>query len=149
MEDNMSIETTGEKWIELPENVVFHIFSYMSPRELLNCSQVCRLWYRVAKDEFLWKELLYKVYSIDRAKGITPGKSSWLEEFKSLYYDTPVIESEAIVPVPEHIDEIYHISFSHNGQMFAVTSANGFLMVNILLKFDNGSYIYFLLIFLQ
>ena len=88
--------------------------------------QVCKHWHQVALDDFLWKELLYTTWQISRAIPIAPGKSSWLSEFRRLHYHTPVIQSEVI---KEHRDQVLHISFSHDGSMFATCSKDGYVKV--------------------
>jgi WD40 repeat protein len=83
---------------------------------------------QVAFDEQLWKLHLYKYYRIPRNIGIAPGKTSWLQEFRRLYYHTPEVKGTVI---KQHTDQVLHVSFSHNGQMFATCSKDGFIKVMI------------------
>lgn len=55
------------------------------------------------------------------------GKSSWLDEFKRLTYHTPLLETEVLL---EHSHQVLHVSFSHNGKMFATCSKDGYVLVN-------------------
>lgn len=57
---------------------------------------------------------------------MAPGMSSWRSEFKRLIYHTPAIESEVM---HEHKDQVLHVSFAHNGRLFATTSKDGFIKV--------------------
>ncbi|XP_022235882.1 F-box/LRR-repeat protein 5-like, partial [Limulus polyphemus] len=60
-----------EEWIKpywfslLPLEVVHVIFSYLSPQELLKCSEVCQLWNQAAHEPQLWKNL----YPVHWARG--------------------------------------------------------------------------------
>ncbi|XP_043275210.1 F-box/WD repeat-containing protein 5 isoform X2 [Venturia canescens] len=87
---------------------------------------VCKQWNRVSKDEFLWKDLFYRTYKIEPTVGIIPGKTSWLSEFKRLTYHTPLLETEV---QKEHCHQVLHVSFSHNGKMFATCSKDGYILV--------------------
>jgi len=54
------------------------------------------------------------------------GKTSWLAEYKRLSYHTPVIQTEIL---REHSHQVLHVSFAHNGQMFATCSKDGYVLV--------------------
>ncbi|XP_046413116.1 F-box/WD repeat-containing protein 5 isoform X1 [Neodiprion fabricii] len=113
-------------WWYLPDSVLLSIFQYLTPKELLTVGEVCRTWHRVCKDEFLWKDLFYQTYKIDPNVSIMPGKTSWLQEFKRLTYHTPLLETEVR---KEHTNQVLHVSFSHNGQMFTTCSKDGYIIV--------------------
>src|ERR1043165_6645979 len=57
---------------------------------------------------------------------MAPGKTSWLSEYRRLCYCIPYVESQIL---HKHCDEVVHISFSHNGEMFATTSKDGCVKV--------------------
>ncbi|XP_011881100.1 PREDICTED: F-box/WD repeat-containing protein 5 isoform X1 [Vollenhovia emeryi] len=116
----------GLSWCVMSDSILLGIFQYLSPKELTTASEVCRSWYRVSRDEFLWKYLFYRTYKIDPDVGIVPGKTSWLGEFKRLAYHTPLIETEVL---KEHSHQVLHVSFSHNGKMFATCSKDGYILV--------------------
>lgn len=113
-------------WYYMPDSILLSIFQYLTPKELTIAGEVCRSWHRVSRDEFLWKYLLYRTYKIDPDVGIVPGKTSWLGEFKRLAYHTPLIETEVL---KEHSHQVLHVSFSHNGKMFATCSKDGYIRV--------------------
>ncbi|XP_018303208.1 F-box/WD repeat-containing protein 5 isoform X1 [Mycetomoellerius zeteki] len=122
-----SSRSEGEfNWYVMSDSILLSIFQYLTPRELLTAGEVCRSWFRVSRDEFLWKYLFYRTYKIDPDVGIVPGKTSWLGEFKRLAYHTPLIETEVL---KEHSHQVLHVSFSHNGKMFATCSKDGYILV--------------------
>lgn len=62
-------------WYVMSDSILLSIFQYLTPRELMIAGEVCRSWYRVSRDEFLWKYLFYRTYKIDPDVGIVPGTS--------------------------------------------------------------------------
>ncbi|XP_026672094.1 F-box/WD repeat-containing protein 5 isoform X2 [Ceratina calcarata] len=125
-ESEGSTTSQGSDWHYMPDTVLLNIFQYLTPRELTIAGEVCKSWYRVSHDEFLWKDLFYQTYKIDPDIGIKPGKTSWLGEFKRLTYHIPLIETELLT---EHCHQVLHVSFSHNGKMFATCSKDGYVFV--------------------
>ncbi|GAB1600846.1 F-box/WD WD repeat-containing 5 [Argonauta hians] len=113
-------------WNLLPEHLLLHIFCYLSAQSVLNCSLMCTKWLRIAYDELLWKKLFYTEWNISRDVTISPGKKSWMEEYKRLSYHTPSIESEVL---KQHSDQVLHVSFSHDGSMFSTCSKDGYVKV--------------------
>ncbi|KAJ4428297.1 hypothetical protein ANN_24315 [Periplaneta americana] len=117
---------TNSNWYYLPDSILLHIFQYLSARELLDVGLTCRSWLRVSYDEFLWKDLFYYNFKIDPSVKIVPGKTSWLAEYKRLSYHTPVVQTEVL---KEHSHQVLHVSFAHNGKMFATCSKDGYVLV--------------------
>lgn len=60
------------------------------------------------------------------------GTQSWLEEYKRLIYHVPVILTEDIKDAHNH--QVLHVSFSHNGEMFATCSKDGHVFVSICMR---------------
>ncbi|XP_053996720.1 F-box/WD repeat-containing protein 5 isoform X1 [Hylaeus anthracinus] len=116
----------NERWCYMPDSILLNIFQYLTPRELTIAGEACRSWHRVSCDEFLWKDLFYQTYKIDPDVGIMPGKTSWLGEFKRLTYHIPLLETEVL---KGHSHQVLHVSFSHNGKMFATCSKDGYIFV--------------------
>ena len=125
-EENNSDNSDYGGWMYMPDSVLLIIFQFLSPKELLTAGEACRSWNRVSQDEMLWKRLFYKTYKVDPSVGIMPGKTSWLGEFKRLTYHVPLIETEIL---KEHSHQVLHVSFSHNGKMFATCSKDGYVLV--------------------
>ncbi|XP_035230118.1 F-box/WD repeat-containing protein 5-like [Stegodyphus dumicola] len=115
---------TSELWHVMPDPVLLYIFSYLSAKDLLNVRRTCKNWLRLASDQFLWKRLFHVDFKIDRSIPIAPGKNSWLSEYKRLKYHTPMQQTEVLV---EHTHQVLHVSFSHNGEMFASSSKDGYI----------------------
>ncbi|KAK0079891.1 hypothetical protein PV325_000658, partial [Microctonus aethiopoides] len=116
----------NENWYYMPDSILLSIFQLLTPKEVMVAGSVCKSWNRVSHDELLWKELFYRTYKIDPSVGIMPGKTSWLGEFKRLTYHTPLLETEVL---KEHSHQVLHVSFSHNGKMFATCSKDGYIFV--------------------
>ncbi|XP_067001558.2 F-box/WD repeat-containing protein 5 [Anabrus simplex] len=115
-----------DRWNYLPDSILLHIFQYLTAKELLDVGLVCKTWNRVTYDELLWKALLYNNFKIDPSVGIAPDKVSWLSEYKRLSYHTPVVQTEVL---EDHSHQVLHVSFAHNGTMFATCSKDGFVLV--------------------
>ena len=93
--------------------------------------QTCHHWHRVALDEFIWKALFARWWKVEkRALNLAPGKSSWLSEFKRLYYHTPLVECEML---RKHRDQVLHVTFSHDGKLFSTCSKDGYVRVGVYL----------------
>lgn len=60
-------------WYVMSDSILLNIFQYLTPKELMTAGEVCQSWYRVSRDEFLWKYLFYRTYKIDPDVGIVPG----------------------------------------------------------------------------
>jgi len=70
-------ESDEFNWYVMSDSILLSIFQYLTPRELLTAGEVCRSWFRVSRDEFLWKYLFYRTYKIDPDVGIVPGMSCY------------------------------------------------------------------------
>lgn len=60
-------------WEFLPAPALFTTFQYLGYKDLVNAGKVCHHWYMVSKDEFLWKELFYRNFKVDRSVKIVSG----------------------------------------------------------------------------
>ncbi|CAG5108873.1 Similar to Fbxw5: F-box/WD repeat-containing protein 5 (Mus musculus) [Cotesia congregata] len=119
-------ESCNDNWYFMPDSILLSIFSLLTPKEVVSAGLVCKHWYRVSQDELLWKQLFYRTYKIDPSVGIMPGKISWFDEFRRLAYHTPLLETEVLL---DHAHQVLHVSFSHNGKMFATCSKDGHVIV--------------------
>ncbi|GBO24398.1 F-box/WD repeat-containing protein 5 [Araneus ventricosus] len=117
---------SSEFWYLLPDPLLLYVFSHLSAKELLNARGTCRNWNRVATDEFLWKRLFHNDFKIDKSIPIAPGKYSWFNEYRRLKYHIPSEQTEVLV---EHTHQVLHVSFAHNGKMFASSSKDGYIKV--------------------
>lgn len=53
-------ETTGRSVLDLPDEVYLHLFSFLSPIDLCQISNVCKKWYRLATDDDVWRQRLIR-----------------------------------------------------------------------------------------
>ena len=83
------------------------------------------MWNRVANDETLWRSLLRATLH-DPSCALAPGKTSWKQEYKRIYYHCPIVHTETL---REHTDEVLHVSFAHRGHLFSTTSKDATLRV--------------------
>ncbi|GFR16805.1 hypothetical protein TNCT_380341 [Trichonephila clavata] len=118
--------SSSDFWHLLPDPLLLYIFSHLSAKELLSARKTCRNWLRVATDEFLWKRLFRNDFKIDKNIPIAPGKYSWFNEYRRLKYHIPSEETEVL---SEHSHQVLHVSFAHNGKMFASSSKDGYIKV--------------------
>lgn len=64
------------------------------------------------------------------------GADSWYGEYKRLTYNIPMVLTDDIQDAHGH--QVLHVSFSHNGKMFATCSKDGFVIVSSI--FDGGKW---------
>lgn len=119
-------ENPAGYWHILPDPVLLYVFSHLNAKQLVNVRKTCRNWLRIATDELLWKRLFQNDFKIDRSIPIAPGRYSWFNEYRRLKYHTPTQETEVLT---EHTHQVLHVSFSHNGEMFASSSKDGYIKV--------------------
>lgn len=72
-------------------------------------------------------------WKVDTSIPMSPMGVSWKGEYMRLFYHTPRIESEVL---KDHKDQVLHVSYSHDGKLFATTSKDGYIKVR-LWYFDN------------
>lgn len=61
-------------WSYMPDYILLHIFGFLSVEVILQASLVCKSWYRISRDECLWKHLFQNNFKINKKIGILPGK---------------------------------------------------------------------------
>ncbi|XP_072287534.1 F-box/WD repeat-containing protein 5 isoform X2 [Pyxicephalus adspersus] len=103
----------------LPDSILYQIFLSLKPADLLSAGLVCRRWYAVSRDDFLWKELFYRHYNVQKLIHRYPGTDSWYAEFQRLHDTVPSVEVDRL---QEHTDQVLHISFSRAGDLCASCS---------------------------
>lgn len=103
----------------LPDTILYQIFLNVDYEDVLAAGLVCLQWYAVSRDEFLWKEHFYRYYRLDRDVPRHPAAVSWYKEFQRLYDTIPCVKIQTLT---EHSDQVLHLSFAHNGLLFASCS---------------------------
>ena len=56
-ESDVGTEQKQSLLLRFPSEITLKIFSYLGPKDLCRCAQVCRLWSQSARDGELWREL--------------------------------------------------------------------------------------------
>ena len=51
-------ENNEKSILDLPDEVYLHLFSFLSPLDLCQISNVCKKWYRLATDDTVWRQRL-------------------------------------------------------------------------------------------
>lgn len=69
-------EETDEEasWKSLPEHILVKILKLLKPREILNCSEVCKRWYCISRDSQLWKAKFREDFKADKQVKLKPSK---------------------------------------------------------------------------
>ena len=120
MKPRLMNESSSGIWTDLPDNLLLHIFGFLTPKEIALAGEVCRDWLRISKDEMLWKRLFHDtLFGSSRNNVESPRSSSWFEEFKWIHLNTPLVEGQVL---QEHTDEVLHVTFSHHGKLMATSS---------------------------
>ncbi|XP_050697286.1 F-box/WD repeat-containing protein 5-like isoform X2 [Eriocheir sinensis] len=114
------------RWSLLPDSLLLQIFTHLHYSDVPIISLVCKAWHRVSCDEFLWRHFFYKDFQVDPSVPIMPGRTSWRGEYRRLVEGTPVVETQTI---SKHDHQVLHVSFSHQGDMFATSSKDGHIIV--------------------
>lgn len=60
----------------------------------------------------------------------TTGAETWYNEYKRLTYNIPMVLTDELQDAHSH--QVLHVSFSHNGRMFATCSKDGYVLVRTL-----------------
>lgn len=61
-------------WAFLPYPALYKIFHYLNYKDLVCVSEVCRTWYEVSRDDFLWRDLFFENFLVDKSVPIISGK---------------------------------------------------------------------------
>ena len=101
----------------LPDSLLLEIFSLLDAVDIAHVAQVCRRWQTVACDESLWRQLVYRRWKVKKTPA--PHRFLWRSEYQRLTDNVPNVLSEMLA---DHTDEVLHVSFSHDGQLFSTTS---------------------------
>ncbi|ESO98841.1 hypothetical protein LOTGIDRAFT_92511, partial [Lottia gigantea] len=104
------------------EDLLLSIFTSLSISDIVNVSLTCKQWWRVSQDDLLWKDFFLRDFQLKKGTCIAGGKTKWKDEYKRLKYHTPCIESQEL---KYHKDQVLHVCFSNNGELFATSSKDG------------------------
>uniref|UniRef100_A0A0K8ULT4 F-box/WD repeat-containing protein 5 n=1 Tax=Bactrocera latifrons TaxID=174628 RepID=A0A0K8ULT4_BACLA len=119
-------KSNKSKWWSIPEPILFRIYWLLPIKDLLNAGATCKRWFTLSNDELMWKQKFLLHYKVDPTIGLKPGAESWKSEYKRLNWNIPFVQSQRL---EAHTHQVLHVSFSHNGQMFATCSKDGYVIV--------------------
>ncbi|XP_011204891.1 F-box/WD repeat-containing protein 5 isoform X1 [Bactrocera dorsalis] len=114
------------KWWSIPEPILFRIYWLLPIKDLLNAGVTCKRWFTLSNDELMWKQKFLLHYKVEPTIGLKPGAESWKSEYKRLNWNIPFVQSQRL---EAHTHQVLHVSFSHNGEMFATCSKDGYVIV--------------------
>ncbi|XP_055550093.1 F-box/WD repeat-containing protein 5 isoform X2 [Wyeomyia smithii] len=113
-------------WVFIPEPVFAKIFFSLEPRDILIAGQTCKRWNKLSRDDYIWRKYFRREFTVDVNIGLKPGAQSWRSEYKRLTDNVPMVMTDVLT---NHSHQVLHVSFSHNGKMFATCSKDGFVIV--------------------
>lgn len=120
-------------WWALPEPALLQIFSRLSVYDLLQASLCCRRWNAIANDDLLWRQKFQENFRASSSIPLKPGAPSWRAEYQRLSTQIPFVQAQRLEPSSEHnhghTHQVLHVSFAHNGEMFATCSKDGYVIV--------------------
>lgn len=78
-EDDGSYESESfdnSEWVYMPENVLVKIMMYLEVKEVLDMGFCCKRWYRISRDDWIWKRAFKKDFGLPLNKKlrIKPGE---------------------------------------------------------------------------
>uniref|UniRef100_A0A2M4BEX7 Putative wd40 domain protein n=1 Tax=Anopheles marajoara TaxID=58244 RepID=A0A2M4BEX7_9DIPT len=127
-EDDTGGTTYAENspWVFLPEPLFINIFLNLTPRDVLNAGQCCKRWYKLSKDDYIWRRYFRREFNVDASIPLKRGADSWRSEYRRLTNNVPMVLTDVLT---SHSHQVLHVSFSHNGKMFATCSKDGFVIL--------------------
>lgn len=105
-------------WNTLNEYLLLTILDKLSLSDLFHVALTCKWWFWTFKQDILWRRRLIRDYGIDTNLGLPPGIKSWRSLYKKWFWQTPVLLDQDI-EICDHSEEITHVCFSPEGDMFA------------------------------
>ncbi|XP_035914780.1 F-box/WD repeat-containing protein 5 isoform X2 [Anopheles stephensi] len=113
-------------WVFMPEPLFIKIFLQLQARDVLNAGQCCKRWYKLSKDDYIWRKYFRQEFNVDPSIPLKRGAESWRAEYRRLTNNVPMVMTDVLT---FHSHQVLHVSFSHNGKMFATCSKDGFVIV--------------------
>ncbi|TMW41234.1 hypothetical protein DOY81_013686, partial [Sarcophaga bullata] len=127
IEEGLSDNEEGDEslWWTIPDLVLLKIMSMLTIKDITNISATCHRWYYLANDDLMWKHRFQEHFRTDPAIPLRPGAASWKSEYIRLTSHIPFVQSQCL---NGHAHQVLHVSFSHNGEMFATCSKDGYVI---------------------
>ena len=116
-----------ENWSTINEYILLEIFSYLDCSDLCTVSKICKNWYVVASEDYLWKLKFCHLFGVLNAT-LPPFAKTWKSEVKRLLYEIPNSENCQELKSP-HCEEITHVCFSSDGKYFVTCGRDSFVVL--------------------
>jgi len=120
-------------WWALPEPALLQIFSRLNAYDLLQAGLCCRRWNSISNDDLLWRQKFQENFRASPSIPLKPGAASWRAEYQRLSTHIPFVQAQRLEPTSEqnhgHTHQVLHVSFAHNGEMFATCSKDGYVII--------------------
>ncbi|XP_055613873.1 F-box/WD repeat-containing protein 5 isoform X2 [Uranotaenia lowii] len=113
-------------WVFIPDPVFAKIFLLLEPIDVLKAGQTCKRWNKLSRDDYIWRMYFQRDFNVEKSILKKPGAESWRSEYKRLTDNVPMVMTDVLT---NHSHQVLHVSFSHNGKMFATCSKDGFVIV--------------------
>ena len=104
-------------WGNINEYVLLGVLSYLPCKDILHSSLACKRWLWISRNDCLWRTKIRERLSEVAASRLSPGTSSWMEEYRRMVEAVP--RSEAGQSSSEHYGVVSHLAFSADGQLMA------------------------------
>uniref|UniRef100_A0A182J6A0 Uncharacterized protein n=1 Tax=Anopheles atroparvus TaxID=41427 RepID=A0A182J6A0_ANOAO len=124
--DDAGLLLENSPWVFLPEPLFNKVFLQLQARDLLNAGQCCKRWYKQSLDDYIWKRYFQAEFNVDPSIPLKRGADSWRAEYRRLTSNVPMVLTDVLT---NHSHQVLHVSFSHNGKMFATCSKDGFVIL--------------------
>ncbi len=110
----------------LPASVLLNIFNFLPAKFLTVASEVSRQWYRVSRDEQLWRRLFLHEFKLDPRTKLAPNAHSWLSEYACCVTESPIHCAQIH---EAHNDEVLRAIFSDDGTLLATVSKDQMVII--------------------
>lgn len=110
-------------WTVLPDPLLMKVFSYLDARDLTISGMVCSRWRGLSLSHYLWRRLLETAYQLHSS--LDDDRPCYKEYRRLAQLGTP----RAVQVLEEHLDEVWHVTFSHDGTLLAAGGKQGRLIV--------------------
>lgn len=74
--DYFQVDENYSQWCMIPEPVFIEILKHLSAKNILNVGECCCRWNDISKDNYLWKNIFRRDFSVDQKIELRPGKLS-------------------------------------------------------------------------
>lgn len=120
-------------WWALPEPALLEIFMRLSVQDIMRAGLACRRWNSISNDDLLWRQKFQQHFRASPSIPLKPGATSWRTEYQRLSTEIPFVQAQRLEPSGEfnhgHTHQVLHVSFAHNGEMFATCSKDGYVII--------------------